>query len=76
MTSEKERMLSRQLYNAFKQQRIAKRKHTRSFLYHLKTSEYGDADKYSEIISQLLPNCASDIQIEPPFFCDQGQDFH
>jgi maltose O-acetyltransferase len=68
MPSEKEKMLAGQLYNASDPQLATERKQTRSLLYRLNTSEYGDSDKYSNIISQLLPHCDSDIWIEPPFF--------
>lgn len=72
MASEKEKMLSGQLYDATDPQLVLERKQARSYLHRLNTTEYGDAGKYAEIISKLLPNCASDIWIEPPFYCDYG----
>jgi maltose O-acetyltransferase len=76
MTSEKEKMLSGQLYNANDFQLILERKQARSYLNRLNTTEYGNENKYAEIISKLLPNCASDIWIEPPFFCDYGYNIY
>ena len=76
MAYEKENMLSGQLYNVYDPQLIAERKQARSLLHRLNTTEYGNPVKYSEIISQLLPNCSSDILIEPPFFCDYGYNIY
>ena len=76
MASEKEKMLSGLLYDANDSQLTSERKQARSYLHRLNTIEYGDANKYSEIISKLLPNCASDIWIEPPFFCDYGYNIY
>jgi maltose O-acetyltransferase len=72
MASEKEKMLSGQIYNAYDPDLVAERKHARLLLHRLNTTEYGNPDKYSKIIFELLPNCTSDILIEPPFFCDYG----
>ena len=76
MASEKDKMLSGLLYDASDPQLASERKQARSYLHRLNTTEYGDANKYSEIISKLLPNCASDIWIEPPFFCDYGYNIY
>ena len=76
MASEKEKMLSELFYDVTDPQLAADRKKARSYLHRLNTTNYGDANKYSEIISKLLPNCASDIWIEPPFFCDYGYNIY
>jgi len=76
MASEKEKMLSGKLYNSNDPQLASERKQARSYLHRLNTIEYGDKDKYSDIISNLLPNCTSDIWIEPPFFCDYGYNIY
>ena len=76
MTSEKEKMLSGLLYDAKDPQLASEREKARSHLHRLNTTEYGDANKYSEIVKELLPNCASDIWIEPPFFCDYGYNIY
>jgi len=72
MASEKEKMLSGQLYDASDPHLVSERKKTRTLLHRLNTTEYGDPEKYSEIVSELFPHCPSDIIIEPPFFCDYG----
>lgn len=76
MPSEKEKMLSGQLYNAADPQLLAERNQARALLHRLNISEYGHNTNYLDIISQLLPNCATDIWIEPPFFCDYGYNIY
>ena len=76
MTSEKEKMLSGLLYDPTDPQLVLERKQARSHLHRLNSTDYGNAEKYLEIISRLLPNCASDIRIEPPFFCDYGYNIY
>jgi maltose O-acetyltransferase len=76
MESEKEKMLSGHLYNASDPQLAAERVHARSLLHRLNTTEYGKIEKYSDTISELLPNCAPGIWIEPPFYCDYGYNIH
>ena len=76
MASEKERMLSGQLYNAYDSYLVAERKQARSLLHRLNITDYGNQVEYSKIISELLPNCPSDILIEPPFFCDYGYNIY
>jgi maltose O-acetyltransferase len=76
LLSEKEKMISGQLYNAADPQLVAERKETRGLLHRLNITEYGDPILYQEIIPELLPNCAPDIWIEPPFFCDYGYNIY
>jgi len=44
--------------------------------HRLNTTEYGNALAYKQILSNLLPNAATDIFIEPPFFCDYGYNIY
>ena len=76
MLSEKDKMLSGNLYNASDPTLFAERKRTRSLLRSLNKAGYEDHDKYLQTISQLLPNCSDDIWIEPPFFCDYGYNIY
>ena len=76
MASEKERMLSGQLYNAYDPHLVSERKKARSLLHRLNTTDYGNPVNYSKIVAELLPNCPSDILIEPPFFCDYGYNIY
>lgn len=76
MASEKEKMLSGQMYYAGDPQLTAERNKTRSLLQRLNITEYKDPQKYPEIVSLLLPNCAPDIAVEPPFYCDYGYNIY
>ena len=76
MALEKEKMLSGQLYNAFDPYLVSERKKTRSLLHRLNTTDYGNPVNYLKIVAELLPNCPSDIIIEPPFFCDYGYNIY
>lgn len=76
MASEKENMLSGLPYYAGDAQLHAERINARFLLHRLNVTEYRNPDKYPEIISQLLPNCAPDICIEPPFYCDYGYNIY
>jgi maltose O-acetyltransferase len=76
MASEKDKMLSGLLYYANDSQLLAERMKTRSLLRQLNITEYKDSRRYPEIILQLLPNCAPDIFVEPPFYCDYGYNIY
>jgi maltose O-acetyltransferase len=76
MPSEKEIMLSGQPYNVADPQLYAERKRARSLVYQLNNTDYGDTASYREIISQLLPNCSSDISVRAPFYCDYGYNIY
>ena len=72
MPSEKEKMLAGKFYIASDPQLLEERNQARALLHRLNTTEFGHNEKYPEIILKLLPNCAPDIWIEPPFYCDYG----
>ncbi len=72
MSTEKEKMLNGQLYDARDEELTLERKKARQLLHRLNVIDYGNEDKYSEITRELFPNSKSDIWIEPPFFCDYG----
>jgi len=72
MSTEKEKMVNGQLYDARDEELTLERKKARQLLHRLNVIDYGNEDKYSEITRELFPNSKSDIWIEPPFFCDYG----
>lgn len=76
MASEKEKMLSGKYYYAGDPELTAERNKTKLLLRRLNIIEYSDSQKYQEIISLLLPNCAHNIAIEPPFYCDYGYNIY
>lgn len=74
--SEKEKMLSGELYLAGDQEITAERKHAKTLLHRLNVTEYLLNDKAREILNELLPNAPQNIYIEPPFHCDYGYNLY
>lgn len=71
-SSEKEKMLRGEMYNASDPVLEAERSVAQRLRHRLNVTEHGDSAAYREIIAALLPNCSPDIWIEPPFFCNYG----
>ena len=65
-------MLAGDLYDASDPLLAEERRKARELIHRLNVTAYGDASAYKQIKADLLPNAASDIYIEPPFFCDYG----
>jgi maltose O-acetyltransferase len=76
MRSEKDKMLAGELYIATDPQLSEERRRARLLAHRLNVAEYGDTAAYKQILGDLLPNAASDIWIEPPFFCDYGYNIY
>lgn len=69
-------MLAGELYDASDQLLMQERQTARALTRQLNHTEYGNTLVYSQIVSTLLPNAATDIWIEPPFFCDYGYNIY
>lgn len=76
MKTEKEKMLAGELYDASDPFLMEERQKTRELTHRLNVTEYGNELAYKQILSTLLPNAATDLYIEPPFFCDYGYNIH
>jgi maltose O-acetyltransferase len=76
LKSEKEKMLAGELYDASDPFLMQERQTARALMRQLNHTEYGNASVYRQIIAALLPNAATDIRIEPPFFCDYGYNLY
>ena len=76
MKSEKEKMLNGELYDASDPMLMQERQKARALTHRLNVTEYGNELAYKQILSALLPNAATDICIEPPFFCDYGYNIY
>ncbi len=72
LSSEKEKMLRGEMYDASDPVLEAERSTARALRHRLNVTEYDDPACYRNIIAALLPNCSPDIWIEPPFYCDYG----
>lgn len=72
MKSEKEKMLSGELYNALDPQLSEERVKARLLLKELNDSREDEVEKRETILEQLLPNSGSGLWLQPPFYCDYG----
>lgn len=71
LQDELRRMQSGQPYDAHTPEMRAWRDETKKLLRRLNMTEYHESTM-AEITRQLLPNCAPDIYVEPPFYIDYG----
>ena len=76
MKTEKEKMLAGELYDASDPFLMEERQKARELTHRLNVTEYGNALAYKQILSTLLPNAATDLSIEPPFYCDYGYNIY
>jgi len=70
--SEKEKMLAGKFYIASDPVLVEERARAERLRRRLNVTDFGDRIAYEGILAQLLPNCAPDLWIEPPFYCDYG----
>ena len=76
MESEKEKMLSGQLYDASDPQLVAERERARDLTRRYNRTAAGDAGERRELLESLLGSLGDDCEIEPPFRCDYGYNLH
>jgi maltose O-acetyltransferase len=72
MTTERERMLRGELYDARDDELLAMAHRARALLGKLSHSASTDAARRAEIFSSLFGGAGEGVWIEPPFFCDYG----
>lgn len=72
MKTEKEKMLSGELYNALDKQLSEERIQTRLYLKELNESREDQPEERARLLKALLPNAGEDLWIQPPFYCDYG----
>jgi len=72
MKSEKEKMLSGELYNALDAQLSEERLQARQLLKELNNSDESETDKRHQILKKLIPESGDGLWIQPPFYCDYG----
>lgn len=70
--TEKEKMLSGNLYSPVDKELMNDRIKAKNLLHRLNVTEYVFSKNAAFILRELLPNCPSDLYIEPPFYCDFG----
>lgn len=72
MKTEKEKMLSEELYNALDSELTKERLKARLLLKKLNDSREDEENKRERIIKELIPNSGDNLLLQPPFYCDYG----
>ena len=72
MKTEKQKMLSGELYDPMDAELIGERTRARRLLKELNDSNEDKSETRSRIISELLPQANKGLWIQPPFYCDYG----
>jgi maltose O-acetyltransferase len=72
MPTEKEKMLSGQLYLAADEELSKERLNARKLLKKLNDSDPGDVRLRNQVFQDLLGEIGKEFWIEPPFYCDYG----
>jgi maltose O-acetyltransferase len=70
--TEKQKMLSGELYNALDAELTKERLKARLLLKALNDSGEDEEEKRKSIMKDLLPNVGKDFWLQPPFYCDYG----
>ncbi|WP_281545719.1 sugar O-acetyltransferase [Grimontia sp. SpTr1] len=71
MKTEKQKMLSGELYRASDEELVADKMRCREAMRRFNQS-VPESDDWKRAKSDLLPNASDSVYIEPPFFCDYG----
>lgn len=79
MTSERDKMLSGQLYDASDPELVAGRRRARELLQKLNFGTldgYGTPEYHRELYAELFGAVGAHVSIEPPFYCDYGSNIY
>lgn len=72
MKTEKEKMMAGEPYDAHCKEMLEIRTRVKHILHKLNVTEYY-TENFQDTINALCPNAAKDIHLEPPFYCDYGE---
>lgn len=72
MKTEKQKMLSGELYDPLDKQLSEERLQARLLIKELNDSSEDQVEKREQILKALLPNAGEDTCLQPPFYCDYG----
>ena len=76
MATEKEKMLRGEMYEALDPELSADRHRARLLFQAFNACSEDDKPRREEILKELMGSAGSDLWIEPPFYCDYGQNIH
>ncbi len=72
MKSEKEKMLSGELYKPFGKELSSERQYAKELIFRFNSASPSEAEERIAIIRRLFGMTGADFYIEPPFRCDYG----
>jgi maltose O-acetyltransferase len=72
MKTEKEKMLSGELYDATDLQLSDERLKARLLIKALNETREDEPEKRNEILKELIPDAGPGLWLQPPFYCDYG----
>ena len=72
MKTEKEKMLSGEMYLGFEPQLVAERMRAKELMRKINIEEFVRTPRALSLIKELVPNSGVNFHIEPPFYCDYG----
>ena len=73
MSNEREKMLGGELYNPLDPELAEARDRARDLCQDLNATREGDREERRRILRELLGAGGDDVWMQPPFFCDYGQ---
>jgi maltose O-acetyltransferase len=74
--TEKEKMLSGELYDPFDADLVSERKKTRSLCQALNATKESEQTERRRILEDLFGTGGDTIWMQPPFYCDYGSNIH
>lgn len=72
MKTEKEKMLSGELYDPLDKQLSDERMQARLLIKQLNDTREDQVEERSRILKELIPNAGDGLWLQPPFYCDYG----
>ena len=72
MLSERDKMLRGELYDPLSQELVAARNRARMLTRAFNDTSDDQQAERDRLLRALVPDCGSDVTIEPPFMCDYG----
>jgi maltose O-acetyltransferase len=76
MDSEKEKMLSGELYDADDPELVAERERARELTRQYNRTTPDEPEERRRVLEELLGSLGDDCHVEPPFRCDYGYNVH
>jgi maltose O-acetyltransferase len=76
VSSERDKMLAGELYDALDSELVTRRARARDLCQALNATHERDTDQRRAILRQLLGAGGDTVWMQPPFYCDYGENIH